>query len=266
MRPLTTGLLLGIIISVAFGCSGDRSPVAPRTETIVPNGSSSASSAVASGERRMEIPENFPFQKILCFGDSLTIGVTQQSGDENTGLRAELATVEGYVPKLWRRLEERYGTGFELVIEGVGGENTREALDRIDTFIRRHDPDVVLILTGIVDVNVEVVRFPVVRSNIAEMMRIVQLRGKYPIIGTYPPVNPDGFRVFAIEHVARLNDVIRQEAKGKNVKIADHETAARKGFVGQGSDGVHPNNIGYETMADTWFETIVEALEELGVT
>jgi len=263
MRTLTTGLLLGIIIGVAFGCSGDRSPVAPRTDSFAPSGSTSA---LASGERRMAIPDNFPFQKILCFGDSVTLGVTLQSGDYDDGRRAELTMVEGYVPKLWRRLEERYGTGFDLVVEGVGGENTREALDRIDTMVRRHDPDLVLILTGIVDVNVEVVRFPVVRSNIAEIMRIVQLRGKYPIIGTYPPVNPDGFRVFAIENVARLNDIIRQEAKGKNVMIADHETAAERGYIGQGSDGVHPNNIGYETMADTWFETIVEALEELGVT
>jgi lysophospholipase L1-like esterase len=264
MRAVPAGLLLGIISSVVLvGCGGDRSPVAPRIDNVDGNG---ASPVVASSTRRMEIPANFPFKKILCFGDSVTLGVTQQSGDYDDGRRSALATVEGYVPKLWRRLEERYGTGFELVTEAVGGENTREALDRIDFMIRRHDPDVVLILTGIVDVNVEVVRFPVVRSNLAEMMRIVQLRGKYPIIGTYPPVNPDGFRVFAIEHAARLNDVIRQEAKRKNVKIADHETAAAGDFRGQGSDGVHPNNIGYETMAQTWFETIEEALEELGVT
>lgn len=174
--------------------------------------------------------------------------------------------VEGYAPKLWRLLEERYGTGFDLVTEGVGGENSREALDRIDEMIRRHNPDVVLILSGIVDVNTEVVRFPVVRASIDEMMRIVQLRGKYPIIGTYPPVNPGGFRVFALENITRLNDVIRQEAKGRNVLIADHEAAAPGDFRGQGSDGIHPNNIGYEAMAQTWFESIEEALEALGVT
>lgn len=265
MRTLTTGfVLLGSIISV--GCGGDRSPVAPETEitdTFTPAG---ASVLTTGTERRMAVPDNFPFKKILCFGDSLTIGVTQQSGDYTGGYRAELAMVEGYVPKLARRLEERYGTGIELVVEGVGGENTREALDRIDTFIHRHEPDVVLILTGIVDVNVEVVRFPVVRTNLAEMMRIVQLRGAYPVIGTYPPVSPGGFRVFAIENIARLNDVIRQEAKGRNVAIADHEVDAPVKFSGQGSDGVHPNNNGYEAMAQTWFESIEQALEELGVT
>lgn len=260
MRTITTGLLLGIFTSV--GCGGERSPVAPESEMLLGSGSTSA---VASANRRTQIPDNFPFQKILCFGDSVTAGVTQRSGIDG-GLRTELTMVEGYVPKLWRRLEERYGSGFDLVTEAVRGENTGEALDRIDTMIRRHDPDVVLILTGIVDVNNEFARFPVVRANLAEMMRIVQLRGKFPIIATYPPVNPDGFRVFAIENIARLNDVIRQEAKGRNVMIADHETAAADDFRGQGSDGVHPNNIGYETMAQTWFETMEEALEALGVT
>jgi len=248
---------------ISVGCGGDRSPVAPETVAVDPTAGST--SAVASTGRRTQIPDNFPFQKILCFGDSVTLGVTLQS-DSDDGLRTELATVEGYVPKLKRRLEERYGTGFELVVEAVGGENSREALDRIDTFVRRHDPDVVLILSGIVDVNVEIVRFPVVRSNLAEMMRIVQLRGKFPIIGTYPKINPDGFRVTSIEHAARLNDVIRQEAKRKNVPIADHEAASTDDFRGQGSDGIHPNNIGYETMAQTWFETIEVALEGLGVT
>ena len=106
--------------------------------------------------------------------------------------------------------------------------------------------------------------FPLFRTNLAEMMRIVQLRGKFTIIGTYPPVNPDGFRVFAIENIARLNDVIHQEAKGRNVMIADHETAAANDFRGQGSDGVHPNNIGYEIMAETWFEQIEIILTDLG--
>jgi lysophospholipase L1-like esterase len=31
---------------------------------------------------------------------------------------------------------------------------------------------------------------------------------------------------------------------------------------GQGPDGLHPNNLGYEVMADTWLEAI-EALAEL---
>ena len=260
MSAITAGYLLGGLITITAGCGGDSSPASPDVE--VQGGSVVA---LANSARHIDLPANFPIKKILCFGDSVTFGVTQQYGGSG-GARPVLTTVEGYIPKLWRLLEERYGTGFELVNEGIGGENTREGLDRIDTMIRRHEPDLILIMEGIVDVNNEIARFPVVRSNLAEMMRIGILRGKFVIIGTYLPANPDGFRVFAVENIARLNDVIRQEAKGKNVPIADHEVAAPKGFRGLGSDGVHPNNLGYETMAQVWFESIVEVLEGLGVT
>ena len=257
MRTTTAGCLLGIFIIA--GCGRDSSPTSPAVE--VPGGSAVA---LADSARRVELPANFPIKKILCFGDSVTFGVTQQYGGSG-GMRPALTIVEGYVPKLWRRLEERFGTGFELVNEGVGGENTTEGLDRIHTMIRRHDPDLILILEGILDVNNDDARFPVVRSNLAEMMRAGLRRGKLVIIGTYLPVNPDGFRVFAVENITRLNLVIRQEAKKKNVPVANHEVAAPEGFRGVGSDGLHPNNIGYETMAQVWFESIVVMLEELGV-
>lgn len=212
----------------------------------------------------MELPADFPIKKILCFGDSVTFGVTQQYGGSG-GMRPALTTVEGYVPKLWRRLEERFGSGFDLVNEGVGGENTTDGLERIDEMIRRHDPDLVLIIEGILDVNHDDARFPIVRSNLAEMMQRGIRRDKLVIIGTYLPVNPDGYRVFEVENITRLNLVIRQEARGKNVPVADHELAAPEGFRGMGSDGLHPNNIGYETIAQVWFESIVVMLEELGV-
>jgi len=259
MRTRAAIYLLGILIFV--GCGSGDSPVTP--DSAVASAPESGV-GLAGGSRPMTIPENFPVKKILCFGDSVTFGVTQRVAGSD-GSRPALTLVEGYIPKLWRRLEERYGSGFELINGGIPGENVREGLDRIDTEIQRHDPDLILILEGIIDVNNEFARFPVVRSSLAEMMRIGLLRGKFVIIGTYPPLNPDGFRVYAIENAARLNDVIRQEAKAKNVLVADHEAVAAGDFRGQGADGLHPNDIGYETMAQTWFETIEVLLEDLGV-
>lgn len=268
MKLIAIASLVGAV--AVAGCRDTSSPVSPDPgpEPTAATSPSGSSGIVASG-RSMEVPENFPFKRILCFGDSVTLGVTQESLFGEAGTRGALTLVEGYPAKLARRLEERYGTGIQIFVEGVGGENSREALDRIDTMIRRHDPDLVLILSGIVDVNVAlplVPRFPVVRESLAEMMRIVQIRGKFPIIGTYPLVNPDGFRVGAIEHIQRLNLVIRQEANPKGVPVADHEADAKRDFRGQGSDGLHPNNLGYEQMADTWMAVIELALEMKGVT
>ena len=257
MKKLAGCLLL---IFISAGCGSDRSPVRP---DVAAGRASRGDVAFGTGQVSRQVADDFPFKRILCFGDSITSGVTLLSPGALDGARTELALVEGYVPKLWRLLEAKYGTGIELVNAGIGGENSREALERIDTEIRLHSPDLVLVMHGIVDINYEFPRYPIVRSNLAEMFRIVKLRGAVPIAGTYPLINPEGFRAMGAANIPRLNDVIRQEAKGKATLIADHEAAAAAEYAGQGSDGVHPNNIGYETMARTWFDTIELVLEEM---
>jgi lysophospholipase L1-like esterase len=127
-----------------------------------------------------------------------------------------------------------------------------------------HDPDVVLLLEGVVDINNSAPRFPVVRENLAEMMRLVQRDGRLVIIGTYPLLDPEGFRTSGAEFVPRLNDVIRQEANKQDVVVADHERATDSSS--QGPDGLHPNNIGYEALADTWLVAIEELAAKLGDT
>ena len=201
-----------------------------------------------------------PFRRILCFGDSLTYGVTLEALSLPQGAQADLVLVEGYVPKLWRLLESKYGSGFELVNAGIPGERTIEGVERIRAEMRVHDPDLVLLLEGIVDINNSAPRFPVARENLVEMMTLVQREGRHVIIGTYPLLNPDGFRTTGAQFVPRLNDVIRQEANRLTVTIADHEEAVE--LSGQGPDGLHPNNLGYEGMADTW----LAAIEELAAT
>jgi lysophospholipase L1-like esterase len=205
-----------------------------------------------------------PFRKILCFGDSITYGVTLQASSLPPGAQSDLVVVEGYIPKLWRLLESKYGPGFELVNSGVPGELTEDGVQRIRRELRVHQPEVVLLLEGIVDVNNPNPRFPVARVNLAEMMRLCRREGALAIAGTYPLLNPSGFRTVGAENVSRLNDIIRQEANGQDVLVADHERANE--LAGQGPDGLHPNNLGYEEMATTWLAAIEELAARLSGT
>ena len=200
-----------------------------------------------------------PFRRILCFGDSVTLGITQRVAGASEEGRAALTTVEGYVPKLSRLLAAEFGEGIDVINSGIGGETTTEGLERIDNEVRRFEPELILLLEGVVDVNTESPRFPVVRANLSEMMRIAKIRGVAIIIGTFPLLNPEGFRTQGYMNVPRLNDIIRQEAKSHGVPIADHEMAQGGDLRGQGPDGLHPNELGYEMMAQTWLEAI-EAL------
>jgi lysophospholipase L1-like esterase len=201
------------------------------------------------------------FRKILCFGDSITYGVTLEATGLPPGSRGDLALVEGYVPKLWRRLHSKYGAGFELTNAGVPGEGTLAGVARLGREMQQHDPDLVLLLEGVIDANNDTPRFSAVRDNLAEMVRQVRSRGGLVILGTYPLLNPSGFRVSNPENVSRLNALIRDLADEQRVVVADHEWASDD-LSSQGPDGLHPNNLGYEVMADTWLGAI-EALATL---
>jgi lysophospholipase L1-like esterase len=232
------------------GCGASISPTGsspdfPRTLAQEPSSSSEA------------IVADVPFRKILCFGDSITYGVTLEALSLPPGAQADLTLVEGYVPKLWRLLESKYGSGFELVNAGLPGEGTADGVERLRLELAVHDPDLVLLLSGIIDANTSSPRFPAIRENLAEMMRLAQRQGKHVIIGTYVLLNPDGFRTDGAASIPRLNEVIRQEAERQHVVVADHEQAVD--LSGQGPDGLHPNNLGYEGMANTWLAAI-EAL------
>lgn len=252
-RAFWAGVTLVSTLGLA-GCETASSPSA--TSMQPPQETSSSSTQALSGQAQTAIP----FRRILCFGDSLTYGVTSRAGEATTATTgwSVLAPVEGYVPKLERLLVQEYGGAFELIASGVGAETLPEGLERLSYEVRLHQPDLVLLLEGVVDVSKETPGFPGVRDNLNEMMRVVIRHDVEIIIGTYPLLDPQGWRNQWSDHVPRLNDIIRQEAKRQSVHIADHEKAFGTDMRGQGPDGLHPNDEGYEIMSRTWLEQIAE--------
>lgn len=247
--------IVWILMVITIAACESNSPVAPSAVPSVPAASTSLSGATSVGQTGQE----FLFKRILCFGDSLTYGITSRA----YGFMPTLTSVEGYVPKLARLLSAEYGEGIELINSGIGGETSSEGVERLSSELRLYDPDLVLLLEGVVDINNENPRFPLVRANLNEMMRRVLRAGKQVIIATYPPLNSEGFRIQGIEHVPRLNNVIRQEAKELDVLVADHEKDWNGNMSGQGPDGLHPNEDGYVMMAETWLNSIKELLEKM---
>jgi lysophospholipase L1-like esterase len=184
----------------------------------------------------------------------LTLGVTSRTVPVGPSL---LASVEGYAPKLARLLALEFGGDLSLINSGIGAEGTESGSDRFSAETRVYKPDLVLLLEGVVDVNNPRPRFDVARKNLREMMRTANGRRIPLIIGTVPPLNPQGFRTRGAENVPVLNDIIRQLAAEEGVPVADHEEAFGGDLSLQGPDGLHPNSRGYEVMAETWFQAIV---------
>jgi lysophospholipase L1-like esterase len=253
-RPRRLRLALAFGILYLGGCSGGSTPARPTDF----DGTGLVGSSLTRGQPSPSTTADvIPFRRILCFGDSVTFGVTQKASLA-VGGRDALAPVEGYVAKLWRLIEDQYGTGYELINAGVAGESVTAGVERMRDEIRVHSPDLVLLLEGVVDVNNPQPRFTDVEDNLDEMIRTVQKSGAEVILGTYPLLNPDGFRTRGIDNVPALNDLIRQTAARRGVVVADHERA-QPDLSGQGPDGLHPNNLGYEAMAVTWL-TAIEVL------
>ncbi len=237
-----------VSVLVLAACDAPR-PLAPSREST----SSLDAAAVSAYDSR--VAQAKATIRVLCFGDSFTFGTTQRVAP---GF-ATLSPIEGYVPKLKRLLEAELDHDFSMVNSGLGGEDTSEGLARLPAELRIYKPDFVLLWLGVVDVNTtEKARFTVARNNLTAMMQMVDKHGAQVVIGTFPPMNPDGFRALAPQHIPRLNDIIRQEANAEQVPIAGHERAFGDDLTLIGTDGLHPNDNGYRVIAETWFDVIRE--------
>ena len=243
--------ILGLATISAFaavGCGPSAAPLAP--SAVGPDASSSGTLGQVSAIPTREGAK----RTILCLGDSLTFGTTSRAAP---GF-ATLSQIEGYVPKLQRLLEDELDEKLTMVNSSRGGGDSNEGLTRLPNELRIHNPDLVLLWLGVVDINTnDKARFTRLRENLVAMMRMIQRDGAAVVIGTYPPMDPEGFRALAPENVARLNTIIRQEANAERVPVAGHEIAFRNDAASLlGSDGLHPNDNGYKLIAETWFEVV----------
>ncbi len=257
---MTNPRLVLLAATLALGhaaCSGSApSPIGPElvSPTPTPSVQTDAGLPVAP-----QVRKDIPFERILCFGDSLTFGTTSRGVLEHFTLEP----VEGYVPKLRRLLRREFDSTAQVINSGRGGETTERGLARLKNEIRSQRFDLVLLLEGVVDVNNPNPKFGEARANLKEMMRVVKGEGIPVIIGTVPPLSGDGFRIRGIENIPKLNDIIREEANAERVPVADHDQAFGNNEGFQGPDGLHPNDAGYEVMAQTWLEEIEKLIEEM---
>ncbi|HEX9203978.1 MAG TPA: SGNH/GDSL hydrolase family protein, partial [Vicinamibacteria bacterium] len=186
------------------------------------------------------------------FGDSITAG--EGSSDGN-----------GYVLKLQSRLIGYLGRA-ELIEEGKYGSASKDGADRI-TGARglRHKPAYTLILYVTNDWNDQSCQsLPpaacFTMESLQTMIEEVKATNSLPVLATLPPVNPsvnDGRNQWNDQ----MNDLIKGLAKSKGALLADLNAAFKaKGnlpaLFSDDPQGVHPNDAGYDVIADAFFKTI----------
>lgn len=203
----------------------------------------------------LPIGENRP-NVYMAFGDSITVG--QGSSDD-----------AGYRPRLQTRLLAYFGRA-QVANEGIFGTRSIAGQVRIDDSLYRARPAYTLIHYGTNDYNDTDAgcRNPPYCYTIESLQNIIlSARGSrsLPVLSTIIPGNPSNpdQQPQRNEWVAAVNERIKALARQERVPLADphalflREAAPSSLFV----DHIHPNDRGYELMAEAFFRAITTPLE-----
>jgi lysophospholipase L1-like esterase len=139
---------------------------------------------------------------------------------------------------------------------GVGGETVFDGEDRLAATLGTSQivPGIVLLLEGINGLGSDESSIEATVAALLDMVATVRARGGLPILGTLTPVGPADGRGAA---VAALNARIRQVAAEQGIRLADHEAAFGGNLGLLSGDQLHPNDAGYQVMAETWLAAIL---------
>jgi lysophospholipase L1-like esterase len=202
---------------------------------------------------RLPIGDNLP-NVYMGFGDSLTAG--EGSSDGN-----------GYILRLQSRLSGWFGRA-QVLQMGKSGTNSTVGAARIPgkTGLANR-PAYTLILYGTNDWNDQSCQSapPASCYTIDSLRTIVdEVKGRQsiPVLATLPPVNP-AVNPGRNQWHDQMNVLIKGLATSEGAILAD----LNKAFVTKGNlpslfsgdpNGVHPNDAGYDVMAEAFFQAITQ--------
>ncbi len=198
----------------------------------------------------LDIGNNHP-NLYLGIGDSITYGDGSSAG---TG---------GYRSKLQSLLHAQLGAG-DVRTWGRSGTNSAEGASVMKKTLRWYDPAYTLILYGTNDWQ-ECKNWPVTECYTLDSLRsmVEDTRGwsSLPVLATILPANPKVAPRQRNEWIDEMNAKIKALAHQEGIAVADlnAEFKAQADMPSLYSDDLHPNDAGYEVMAQGWMKGIAGA-------
>jgi acyl-CoA thioesterase I len=206
--------------------------------------------------------------RYLAFGDSITAGeVTFPVGSLSTGATiGKQVIIPGvaYPAVLERTLVGRYPSqAITVVNAGLGGEKTVNARARFFQTLSSVQPQVVLLLAGYNDIPGGADgAASSAASEVDIMVAEARNRGMLVFLATATPPRPNGNRTIGQLFIDDWNNRMRTVAARQGAVLVDLY-AAMVSDVNRyiGVDGLHPTEVGYTKIADTFFQAIQANLE-----
>ena len=194
--------------------------------------------------------------RVLAFGDSITEGQVSPPAAPTV---LEFDPVNNYPALLQEALAARYTSQTITVINaGLGGERvTMGGEDRLERLVDEHQPDVVILLEGVNDLN-----FGIEPGTVSEALRRAVRRARdedVPLIlvSTVLPGVPGRLKPPNPELVHALNTEIRWWAGAEGATLVDsHDVFEPMKSLLIGVDGLHPTVDGYRKLAEIFFEAV----------
>ena len=201
----------------------------------------------------------------MAYGDSISIGFREPGVDCDRPFE----TAAGYGPHL-EQLVAAEGRTIEVVPRGICGELTSQGLSRIDGDLAAVPSDVVILMEGTNDIsegNPPISR-ETIENNLRQMAIRVDEAGSRPIYASIIPYGPGASRQTTNnERAGLLAADLEQIANQEGRSFADPYTdlLAIENLYSQyyHPDGYHLNAAGYEILADSFVEPVIETLGDL---
>lgn len=208
----------------------------------------------------------------LAFGDSVTAGEvtvpTATALDEHGFPAFKLIVVPtaSYPTQLQALLRTRYITqqsAIAVANAGVSGEHATSGALRFPAVLSQVRPEVVLLLEGYNDLaSFGASGVQPAASAVETMAREARGRGARVFIANLTPPRTGGRNTLPADLVTSLNVRLRAAAAGENAVFVDLYSALVSNVTLYiGTDGMHPTEIGYQRMAETFFTAVQGTLE-----
>ncbi len=183
--------------------------------------------------------------KIIAFGDSITFGMKSNSG--------------GYPPRLNYLLNVNKKP-VQILNTGVSGETTSKAVARLDVVLNTFPADIILIMEGTNDVW-HGIPVETTKENLQKLISKSMAAGVIPLLATLTPSDKAGSQVLIPQ---TWNPMIEALAEANGIELVDHYRAILPTWPTSNVDGIHPLDLGYQTIANTWFAAVAPMITSSG--
>ncbi len=215
--------------------------------------------------------EHSPPLKIVCFGDSLTLGY------QSPTLRAPFVENIPY----GTYVQEWLGDRGRVLVQGVCGETTQEMRLRFQKDVLDHLPQVAIILGGTNDLGLGI-SLATMMENLRFFYEQAQAHGIFPVAVTVPSlrddigqddvfekgqslrgITPDVERAIALRVI--LNKAIKELSFERHFPVVDWFAATCDPKTQEltskySNDGLHLTTAGYRKLAEMIWEQVLEDL------